>query len=129
MRTSSSRTGMCSGWSGGGANRARSAAGSPARAASNTSTYFSRSIHWALGVRRGGGGLFMVEQEGGQVLAAVLQRPFDRPQAAAGQLGDLVDLVALHAQLHDVALQRRELGEGFVGRHFQERHAGFPERV
>src|SRR5437763_16954609 len=103
MRTSSSRTATYSGWAGGGRKRARSAEGSAVRAASNASMYRSRSIHWALGLGFGGGG-FMVVQIGGQLLAAVLERSFDRPQAAAGQPGDLVALVALPAQLHAPAL-------------------------
>src|SRR4051794_28303701 len=104
MRTSSSRTATYRGWRGGGKNGARSAAGSATRAASNASMNRSRSIHWALG-RGFGGGLFMVVQEGGELLAAVLERSLDRPQAAAGEPGDLVDLVTLHAQLDDAALQ------------------------
>src|SRR3954453_1749144 len=116
MRTNSSSTEMYKGGGGGGRSGAKSVAGSAARAASNASTYRSRSIHWAAGWRRGGGGLFMVGEEGGELLAAVLERPLDGPQAAAGQPGDLVDLVALHAQLHDATLQRGQLGERLFGR-------------
>src|SRR5688572_3410974 len=98
MRTNSSRTGRCRGWLGGGRKSARSAAGWTLRAASNASMNSSRSIQRALGVRRGSGWL-MVLQEGSELLAAVLQRPLDGAQAAAGQLGDFVHLVALQAQL------------------------------
>src|SRR4051794_2520134 len=128
MRTISSRTETNSGWAAGGRYGVRSAVGSAARAASNASMYRSRSIHWTLG-RRLGGRLLMVVQKGGELLAAVLERSFDGPEAAAGQAGDLVDLVALHAQLHDAALQGGQLGQGLLGRQPHERHARLAVRV
>jgi hypothetical protein len=71
----------------------------------------------------------MIVQDVRESFAAVLQSPFDRPQRPSGQLGDLVHLVPLHAQLDDPPQKRREARQRLFRDQAEEGAARLPVRV
>src|SRR5262245_34928471 len=91
----------------------------------------SRSSHAALGrfVVMLGSGWLMIVQDVRESFAAVLQCPLDRPQRPPGDLGDLVYLIAFHAELDDPPQEWRQARERFFGDQSQERPTRLHVRV